>query len=130
VQQLLSEQLQALRIASEFSDVPMTDWVDQDGCLIPIVACNNWIMPKDCFITFWFWIMAEGKVYSRHWHHAIWSQILLELNTHNHVPDKYKEKVLEWIYVKMCQKFLTWDLQFKYDQFERVLKELTETEPS
>ena len=85
MQQLLTEQLQELRIASEFSDVPMTDWIIQDGCVIPIVACHNWIMPKDCFIQLWFWLMANGKVYYKLWPHAAWSQILLDLNTHNHI---------------------------------------------
>lgn len=129
MQQLLADQLLELRIASEFSDVPMTAWIDQAGCHIPVVACHNWIMPRDCFIQLWFWIMAEGKIYSKLWDHAAWSPILHELNAQNYISHAYTDKVLEWIFQKMHVKMHTWDLEFKRVQFERVLTELAETAP-
>jgi uncharacterized membrane protein YbaN (DUF454 family) len=118
-----------LRIASEFSEVPMTAWINQAGCHIPIVACYNWIMPRDCFIQLWFWCMADGRIYSKLWDHVSWSQVLQDLNTHNQIPHHYKEKVLEWIYQKVYVKMNSWDLEFKRMQFERVLEELSETTP-
>ena len=129
MQQLLMDQLQELRIASEFSDVPMAAWVEQEGCVMPIVACHNWIMPKDCFVQLWFWVMAEGKIYTKLWDHKAWSMILLDLNTHNHVPSYHEHTVLEWIFQKTCVKTKDWDLAFKCLQFERVITELSDTAP-
>ena len=129
MQQLLMDQLLELRIASEFSDIPMCAWIDQAGCHIPVVACYNWVLPKDCFIQLWFWVMADGKIYNKLWDHAAWSPVLQDLNTHNSIPHYYKDKVLEWIYQKVYVKMNTWDLSFKHAQFERVMDELAETAP-
>ena len=130
MQQLLTDQLLELRIASEFSDVPMCEWIDQDGCHIPVVACHNWIMPKDCFVQLWFWVMAEGKIYNKLWDHAAWSPVLQELNSTNYISSAYTDKVLEWIFQKVWVKVNSWDLSFKHAQFERVMLELAEAAPS
>jgi hypothetical protein len=129
VQQVLTDELMELRIASEFSDVPMAAWINQSGCHIPIVACYNWIMPRDCFIQLWFWVMADGKVYSKLWDHASWNPVLKELNGGNYIPNHHLGKVLEWIYQKVHVKTHTWDLSVKQAQFERVLTELADTVP-
>lgn len=130
MQQLLTDQLLELRIASEFSDIPVCGWINQAGCHIPVVACHNWIMPKDCFIQLWFWVMAEAKIYTKLWDHEAWSPILRELNENNYISPAYTNKMLEWIYQKVYVKMHMWDLQFKYAQFERVLTELTDSAPS
>ena len=88
------------------------------------------MLPKDCFIQLWFWVMAEGKIYNKLWDHASWSPVLQDLNTHNAIPNHYQDKVLEWIYQKVYVKMNTWDLNFKHAQFERVMDELAETAPS
>jgi uncharacterized membrane protein YbaN (DUF454 family) len=129
VQQLLTDQLLELKIASDFSEVPMTAWINQDGCVIPVVAFQNWIMPKDCFVQMWFWILAEGKIYTNLFNHEAWSPILHDLNTHNQIPHSYKNKVLEWIFQKTYHKCNNWELRYKGAQFERVLTELQETAP-
>jgi uncharacterized membrane protein YbaN (DUF454 family) len=128
VQQLLTDQLQELRMASQFSDVPMCEWINQDGCQIPVVACNNWVMPKDCFIMLWFWLSCDGRVYHKLWDDHAWSPILRELNVHNKVPAQYESRMLEYIYMMLYARMSVWEPDAKHANFARILTELAEEE--
>ena len=126
MQQLLTEQLQELRIASEFSDVPMGAWLNQNGCIMPVVACNNWIMPKDCFVMIWFWLVCNGRMYGKLWDDHSWSSILQDLNPDKQVPTQYETRMLEYIYMQVQQYIISWDPELRYANFERILDDLAQ----
>lgn len=126
MQQLLTDQLQELCIASEFSNVPMCMWINQDGYMMPVVACHSWIMPKDCFIMLWFWVVCDGRVFNKQWDHQAWSPILCELNPHKQVPTEYESRILEYIHMLLHAHVSTWEPDVKYANFERILDDLAQ----
>lgn len=119
-------------MASQFSDVPMAMWVNQNGCVFPVVACGDWVLPKDCFVMLWFWVMAGGKIYSKLWRHEVWNPVLWDLNPDHQtqIPHKFKENIFEWVFIKVYPRIQAWQPQFHYDQIERILQELAEDCPA
>ena len=58
---LLAE-VELLRTHAWLGETITAGWVNNQ----PMVAVNNFVMPLRCFVTLWFWIMLDSKVYARH----------------------------------------------------------------
>lgn len=118
-----------LVVASEFSEIPVCGWITHDDYVIPVVACGKFVLPKDCFIQLWFWSMANARIYSNLWDKQSWNPVLQDLNSHLEIPQKFKHDVMDWIVLNTLRRTTGWTLDFKVDQFERIIQELQETAP-
>lgn len=129
MQQLLEDQIKELKLFSELSGAPHASCVTFGDChtqILQVVSVQGWILPKACFVQVWFWAAASAKIYNRLFPHQEWNPILLQLNPHKHVPAKFREEVLEWVYQKLLPGLYAEaePLKFINDHFVRILDEL------
>lgn len=126
-QQLL--ELESLRLQSIFSSMPVADYVNMNGSLMPLVAVHKWVMPKACFVTVWMWFMLEGKAYYKNFDHAAWDPVLELLNPEQlaMIPSNtFKKHVIDIIFTTLYQEYhpLNLTLSNRRDMFTRVIHSL------
>ena len=140
IQLLNSSDLEQLRTSSVLSTTPVAQTFCTEMGSVQLVAIQQWVLPKNLFVTLWMWYMLDSVVYRGHVDHEVTDQIIGKLNPawiHSmdqkpsafHKPSssqKNPKELLNLIYFRMKSEYesQSHSLEHKRQIFHRILDEL------
>ena len=117
--------VEMLRTHAFLGETVSAAWINQQ----PMVAVHNFVLPLKCFVTLWFWLMLDSRVYARHVENK-YDLDLLKLNpgmSAGNLNKPVKSRVMEFVYSEVKYKFVpvkTANVNQKHQMLARVFEEL------